>query len=78
MPYHGIHHWQLSETTWVHVALQDHAASVSNCPLGGPVAPVSLTLNEYEYQKFVTAGSPKDCKAMVCCMVVVSGTHSNV
>lgn len=69
-PFHGIQDWQLSEPTWVHVAPQDQATSV-NLPWRGPVAPISLSLNEYECQKFVTTGRPKDCRATECWMVDV-------
>lgn len=69
-PFHGIQDWQLSEPTWVHVAPQGQAASV-NLPWTGPVAPISLSLNEYECQKSVTTGRPKDCRATECWMVDV-------
>lgn len=42
-----------------------------NPPWRGPVAPVSLSLNEYECQKSVTTGRPKDCRATERWMVDV-------
>lgn len=42
------------------------------------IAPVSLILNEYGWQRFVTTRTLGDCRAIVCHMVVVARSTLDV
>ena len=47
-------------------------------PAGKPLAPIPLIFNEYECQRFATTRRPEDCRATVCCMLVVARATLNV
>lgn len=74
--YHRIHSRQTFQSPPGRAWLSNATQPLGNYQLGGPVAPISLMLNKYKCQKFITTRRPKDCRAMICHMVLVAGLHS--